>query len=442
MPGKHLTATAWAEVPLSEVGTLIRGRGGSKADAVDNGIPCIRYGDLYTQHDNVVRDIQSFVAASRASAYTELQFGDVVFAGSGETFDEIGKAAAFCGTQPAVTSGDTIVLRPGQHADGRFLGYAANSNSANKHKSRMGQGSSVFHISATHIGQYRLPLPPLPEQTAIAAVLDTIDDAIRKTEQIIAKLQQVKQGLLHALLTRGIDDNGELRDPERHPEQFQDSALGRIPKGWEVAPVGSLLADVDPAMRSGPFGSALLKHELVATGVPLLGIDNVHVERFVSSYERFVTPQKARELSRYFVRPRDVMITIMGTVGRCCVVPEGVGEALSSKHVWTLTFDEGRYPAELACLQFNHAPWVLRHFARDEQGGIMAAIRSETLRSALLPVPSPVEARRIASVLTHISRRISEEVGATAKLKLLKAGLAEDLLTGRVRTTSLPEVAA
>ena len=52
-----------------------------------------------------------------------------------------------------------------------------------------------------------------PEQRAIAAVLDTIDDAIQKTEQIIAKLQQVKQGLLHDLLTRGIDDNGELRDP-------------------------------------------------------------------------------------------------------------------------------------------------------------------------------------------------------------------------------------
>lgn len=302
--------------------------------------------------------------------------------------------------------------------------------------------TTVRHLSAAEINSALVEMPPLPEQRAIAAVLDTIDEAIRQTEQIIAKLQQVKQGLLHDLLTRGIDDNGELRDPERHPEQFQDSALGRIPKGWEVASVGSLLADVDPAMRSGPFGSALLKHELVTTGVPLLGIDNVHVERFVSSCERFVTPQKARELSRYFVRPRDVMITIMGTVGRCCVVPEDVGEALSSKHVWTLTFDEGRYPAELACLQFNHAPWVLRHFARDEQGGIMAAIRSETLRSALLPVPSPVEARWIASVITDISRRTSEEVGTTSKLKLLKAGLAEDLLTGRVRTTSLAEVAA
>ncbi len=73
-----------------------------------------------------------------------------------------------------------------------------------------------------------LKLAPLREQKLISVVLDTIDEGIRNTEQIIAKLGQVKQGLLHDLLTRGIDDNGELRDPTRHPEQFKDSALGRI----------------------------------------------------------------------------------------------------------------------------------------------------------------------------------------------------------------------
>ena len=83
-------------------------------------------------------------------------------------------------------------------------------------------------------------LPPLPEQRRIAEILDTLDEAIRKTEQVIAKLQQMKQGLLHDILTRGIDDNGELRDPDRHPEQFKDSPLGRIPRGWEVRPLKDL----------------------------------------------------------------------------------------------------------------------------------------------------------------------------------------------------------
>ena len=81
---------------------------------------------------------------------------------------------------------------------------------------------------------------------------------IRHTEQVIAKLQQMKQGLLHDLLTRGIDDNGELRDPVRHPEQFKDSPLGRIPKrvgDWWCVEARCLSRQA--GLRPGPFGSSL-----------------------------------------------------------------------------------------------------------------------------------------------------------------------------------------
>jgi len=110
-----------------------------------------------------------------------------------------------------------------------------------------------------------------------------------------------------------------------------------------------LLGDIDPAMRSGPFGSALLKQELVEAGLPLLGIDNVHTERFVADYTRFVTPKKFAQLVvRYAVRPDDLMITIMGTVGRCCLVPEDIGQALSSKHTWTISLNQNTYSPYLA----------------------------------------------------------------------------------------------
>ena len=109
------------------------------------------------------------------------------------------------------------------------------------------------HLSGAKLAQFPLPTPRLPEQRQIAAILDTIDDAIRKTEQIIAKLKQVKRGLLHDLLTRGIDDNGELRDPERHPEQFKDSPLGRIPKEWEITTLSALCAAVVDCPHSTVF---------------------------------------------------------------------------------------------------------------------------------------------------------------------------------------------
>lgn len=90
--------------------------------------------------------------------------------------------------------------------------------------------------------------------------------------------------------------------------------------------IGDLPADVDSAMRSGPFGSALLKSELADSGVPLLGTDNVFPEESVPFHTRFVPWEKARQLRRYRVRPRDIMITIVGTVERCCVVPGNMGD--------------------------------------------------------------------------------------------------------------------
>lgn len=300
------------------------------------------------------------------------------------------------------------------------------------------EGSGLKHLQKGFVRNLQFISPPPDQQLVVIHVLNTLDTAIHQTKAIIEKLKQVKQGLLHDLLTRGVDSNSEMRPSyEKAPELYQESPLGWIPKGWEVSSISDLLADVVPAMRSGPFGSALLKQELVEAGFPFLGIDNVHTERFVADYHRFVTRKKFGELAQYAVRPADLMITIMGTVGRCCLVPENIGPALSSKHTWTITLDQDLYSPYLAMLQINYSPWVLQHFSRDQQGGTMAAIRSETLRSTLLPVPPRKEQKMIERSLREISRRIELEEVAVTKIKKEKTGLMEDLITGRICVSQL-----
>jgi len=296
---------------------------------------------------------------------------------------------------------------------------------------RITAATTVKHLSSKDVLEIVIELPSKPEQTKIAEILSTVDRAIEQTEALIAKQQRLKTGLMQDLLTRGIDEHGNLRSEETH--EFKDSPMGRIPVEWEVRRIDELLAKVDPPMRSGPFGSALLKEELVESGIPLLGIDNVHVERFVSDFTRFVEPKKAKSLKRYLVRPGDIMITIMGTVGRCCVVPDDIGPALSSKHTWTISVDPSRYSPYLACLQVNHASWVLQHFAQGEQGGIMASIKADTLRSTLLPVPPPDEMLKIESLLKAVSAKISVEQDNLEKNRAVKTALMQDLLTGRKR---------
>lgn len=325
-----------------------------------------------------------------------------------------------------------------EQASARFLHYRVNRDDYWPRS-----GSAQPFIKPSDMKSCWLALPPLHEQEAISGILDALDTAIAQTEAIIAKLKAVKQGLLHDLLTRGIDANGQLRPPQSEaPQLYKPSELGWIPNEWDSKQLAELLGDFDPAMRSGPFGSALMKQELVEAGFPLLGIDNVHTEQFVGDYSRFVTPRKFAQLARYAVRPGDLMITIMGTVGRCCLVPENIGHALSSKHTWTISLDQDAYSPYLAMLQVNYSPWVLGHFVQDQQGGTMAAIRSETLKSTRLPVPPRDEQRLIEERLRELGNRIDLEVDSLAKHHFEKTGLIDDLLTGRVRVTPLLEAAA
>ncbi|RPE15433.1 restriction endonuclease subunit S [Burkholderia pseudomallei] len=312
-----------------------------------------------------------------------------------------------------------------------FLKHAVEHNAGFLH--RRSQGSTFAAVSTDDVRSVPVPTFAITKQTKIAAILTATDSAIEKTETLIAKYQQIKAGLMHDLFTRGVLPNGQLRPSrEQAPDLYQETAIGWIPREWEVRTLENLLAPLPNNIRSGPFGSALLKHELVEDGIPFLGIDNIHAERFDPDFRRYVSERKFRELAKYKVRPRDVVITIMGTVGRCCVIPDDLELALSSKHLWTMTFDLERVIPELICWQLNHSAWAQAWFRRAMQGGIMDAIQSSTLKTLRLPVPSIDEQELIYARYLKVSTRIQQDGAQLEKLRKQKLGLMQDLLTGRV----------
>lgn len=244
---------------------------------------------------------------------------------------------------------------------------------------------------------------------------------------------------MHDLFTRGIGADGKLRPTrEQAPELYQETPIGWIPKEWHCLSLEKLLADVPNNLRSGPFGSALLKSELVEDGIPFLGIDNIHVEKFEPTFRRFVSERKFNELAKYSVRPRDVIITIMGTVGRAAVVPSDIDSALSSKHLWTMTFDQTLAIPELICWQLNFSAWVKSWFRRETQGGIMDAIQSKTLRTLLLPVPDIAEQQEIYKRYESMVSKLRGAEAECKKLQKQKSGLMHDLLTGKVPVSVEP----
>ena len=132
-----------------------------------------------------------------------LRKGDLLFAGSGETKDEIGKCVAFVDDIEAYAGGDIVILRQG-NADALFLGYYLNSVPVNAQKASKGQGDAVVHISASALANIEVRMPIVEEQIAIAAVLADIDFDIATLEARRDKTHALKQGMMQELLTGRI----------------------------------------------------------------------------------------------------------------------------------------------------------------------------------------------------------------------------------------------
>ena len=190
----------WETKRLGEIGYFLKGNGIKRDDAQSGPLACVRYGEIYTTHHDYVRKFSSWISPEVAVTATRLEYGDLLFAGSGETKDEIGKCVAMVIEAEAYAGGDIVILRPG-NTDSLFFGYALNMPDVARQKASFGQGDAVVHISAAALAQVSLPVPAKAEQSAIATVLSDMDTEIEALEHRRDKARQIKQGMMQQLLT-------------------------------------------------------------------------------------------------------------------------------------------------------------------------------------------------------------------------------------------------
>jgi type I restriction enzyme S subunit len=197
LPGFH---GEWEVKRLGDVGKFLKGSGVKKDQTRSGSLACVRYGELYTLHNDVVREFQSWISPEVAATAVRLKQGDILFAGSGETKEEIGKCAAFVSDVEAYAGGDIVILRP-DTCDSVYLGYYLNTGSIARQKASRGQGDAVVHISSSALSDVRCKLPPHPEQTAIAEVLSEMDGELAVLEQRREKTRALKQAMMQEILT-------------------------------------------------------------------------------------------------------------------------------------------------------------------------------------------------------------------------------------------------
>ena len=275
--------------------------------------------------------------------------------------------------------------------------------------------------------QIEIAIPDIQEQKKIAEVLDTIDEAIATTTAHINKLKQAKAGLLHDLLTRGIDENGELRDPVEHPELFWDSPIGRIPKDWEVVPLSSVAKKI----TSGSRGWA---QYYVRSGAMFIRIGNLTREHTDLQLENliYVSPPAGTEGARTKVEEGDVLISITADLGIVGVIPKDFGKAFVNQHIALVRVDKEDVVPFWIGLMLSHENGQAQ-FRKANDSGAKAGLNLSAIASLLIAKPKHDEQTSIAEIVGKSDSAIKEKSVCLNKLKLLKKGLMSDLLTGRVR---------
>ena len=288
-----------------------------------------------------------------------------------------------------------------------------------------GTSGSMKNLPKSRLLAMPVAWPTPIEQRRIADILDTLDEVIHTTEQIIAKLQHVKQGLLYDLLTRGLDENGELRDPMRHPEQFKDSPLGIVPADWRVTHLG----DVVPRAVYG----VSVPLELGGNGIPVLRMNNLSDGEAELSELKYSASRKAREL---LLRPGDILFNRTNSiehVGRTGIWRGQLEQASFASYLVRLDPDPSRLNGEFLCRWLNWLPTQIRIRRFATPGVQQVNINPTNLRKVTIALPTSMkEQQAIVSILTTLDARLASELAERCKLDALKSGLSEDLLTGRV----------
>lgn len=212
------------------------------------------------------------------------------------------------------------------------------------------KGAGLKHISKTYIQNLDIPLFDLETQDKIVAILDKAQSLIEKRDKTISILEEF-------LFANFLETFGK-----NNPEF----------KYWEDIEIGSLKKCEKGSMRTGPFGSSLKHDRFKDEGeVAVLGIDNAVDNIFKWKQKRYLSLSEFDEFKRYQVYPRDIIITIMGTVGRSAVIPENIGLAINTKHLAALTIDESKCNPYYLAYSIHSNPYIKYQLKSKARGAVM-----------------------------------------------------------------------
>jgi type I restriction enzyme S subunit len=317
-----------------------------------------------------------------SKGYTQFENGDILVAKITPCFENGKIAQAATHHFRAAGSTEFHVVRPRPSIlDARYVHHFLRQSSIRIEGERRMTGSAgQRRVPPSYLAGLRIPLLPIDEQRRIAETLDRAAELLARRRQSIVFIESLVQSVF-------LDMFGDI--------------AGRN----EDITVGELAVDRKNSIRTGPFGSQLLHGEFVGSGIPVLGIDNAVANEFRWSKRRFITEEKYQKLARYRVFPGDVIITIMGTCGRCAIVPEDIGVAINTKHLCCISLDQAKCLPEFLHSYFLMHPSARSYLQRTAKGAIMSGLNMSIIKAMPVVLPALAKQERYVAVVREIQNQ-------------------------------------
>jgi type I restriction enzyme S subunit len=341
----------------------------------------------------------------RVSQY--LRAGDVLVS-SANSWNLVGKCCWVPELEWTATFGGFIsILRSDlSQVDPRYLYFWFSSRQVQETLRGFGrQTTNISNLDFARCLDMRIPLPPLSEQRVVVERLNGAQALRVNRGRACSKLDELAQSIFF--------------------EMFGDAS-----SNWSEAAVSELAASQKGSIRTGPFGSQLLHSEFVDRGIAVLGIDNAVSNEFRWVKRRYITEEKYRRLARYTVYPGDVIITIMGTCGRCAVVPDDIPMAINTKHLCCITLDQDRCLPEYLHSYFLWHPIAQSYLHKTAKGAIMSGLNM-TIIAALPVVVPPIALQREYIVRSAaVAKQKQRHVAHSLELDVLFTSLEDRAFRG------------
>lgn len=308
-----------------------------------------------------------YMTSSKANQLkcTYIQKGDILVA---RMPDPIGRACQFPGDpQPCVTVVDVCVLRPDSNvADSKYVTHILNSSGVKNQLDRFVKGATRQRISRTNLEQIPIPLPPLPEQRRIAAILDQADLLRAKRRRALVQLHSLTQAIFIEIFGDPIHNS----------------------KGWRIAPLRSSAERI----QIGPFGSQLHEEDYINDGIPLINPTHIKNAKICPDPSLSISEEKYNQLSQYHLAAGDLVLGRRGEMGRCAVVT-------TQEHGWLCGTGSLFIRPKADTISSTYLSFVIssasmrRHLENVAQGVTMANLNKDIVGSLSIPVP-PMELQR------------------------------------------------